>query len=73
MLQALLQQIAVLKNKRLLYFTNDFISDHITIDNNNFFLSLCKTKSYNIKWNIMNFKKLILKIVRVIISMISLN
>ena len=73
MLQALLQQVAIVKSKRLLYFTNDFISDHITIDNNNFLLSLCKTKRYNIKWNIMNFKKLVLKIVRVIISMISLN
>ena len=46
-----------------------FISDHITIENY-YYLQLCKTKRYNIKRKIMNFKKFVLKIVRVIISMI---
>ena len=40
----------------------------ITIDNYYYLLSLCKTKRYNIKWKIMIFKKFVLKIVRVIIS-----
>ena len=44
------------------------ISDHITIENY-YYLQLCKTKRYNIKRKIMNFKKFVLKIVRVIISM----
>ena len=46
-----------------------FTSDHITIDNYYYLLLLCKTKRYNIKWKIMNFKKFVLSIVRVIISM----
>ena len=33
------------------------------------FLLLCKTKRHNIKWKIMNSKKFILKIARVVISM----
>ena len=53
----------------LLYFAYSFISDHININNYYYLLSLCKTKRYNIKWKIMNFKKFLLKIVRVIISM----
>ena len=34
-----------------------------------YLLLLCKAKSYNIEWKIMNFKKFVYKIVRVIISM----
>ena len=56
------------KSKRLLYFVYSFINDHITIDNYYHLLLLCK-KSYNIKWKIMNLKKLVFKIVCVIISM----
>ena len=57
------------RSKRLLYFTYSFISDHINIDNYYYVLSLCKTKRYSIKWKIINFKKFVLQIVRVIISM----
>ena len=57
------------KSTRLLYFTYDFISDHINIDNYCYLLSFCKTKRYSVKWKIMNFKKFVLKIVIVIISM----
>ena len=58
----------VKKSKRLLYFTYSFISDHITIDNNNYyyFQLLCK-KKYNIKWKTINSKMFVLKIVRIII------
>ena len=62
----MLQYIVTVKNKRLLYFAH---SDYITIDNYYYLLSLYKTKGYNIKWKIMNLKKFVLKIVRVIISM----
>ena len=54
--------------KRLLYFIYSFIIDYISIDNYYYFL-LCKAKRYNMKWEIMNFKKLVLKIVGVIVSM----
>ena len=57
------------KSKRLLYLAYSFISDHITIENYYYLSILCKTKRYNIKWKIMNFKKFVVKIVRVIISM----
>ena len=50
-----------------------FTSNHVTVDNYYYLLSVCKTKRYDIKWKIMNFKKLVLKIVRVIILMTSLN
>ena len=58
----------VKKSKRLLYFTYSFISDHITIDSNNYyyFQLLCK-KKYNIKWKTINSKMFVLKIVRIII------
>ena len=55
------------KSKRMLYFAHSIISDHITIDNYYHLLSLCKTKSYNIKWKLMNLKEFVLKIVCVII------
>ena len=58
------------KTKRLLYFEHNFISNHITIGNYYYLLPLCKTKRHNIKWKITNFKKFVLKIVRVLISMI---
>ena len=32
------------------------LSNHITIDNYYYLLSLCKTRRYNIKWEIMNLK-----------------
>ena len=51
------------------YFAYSSISDHITINNYYYLLSLCKAKRYNIKWK-LNLKKFELKIVRVIISMI---
>ena len=35
--------------KQLLYFTYSFISEHITIDNCYYLLSLCKTERYNIE------------------------
>ena len=57
------------RRKRKLYFTYSFISDHINIDNYYYVLSLCKTKRYSIKWKIISFKKFVLQIVRVIISM----
>ena len=38
------------------------ISDHITIDNYYYLLLLCKTIRYNIKWKIMNFSKVRIKI-----------
>ena len=60
-------------SKRFLYFVHSFISNHITIDNNCFLLSSFKTKRYDIKWKIMNFKKFALKIVSVIILTIELN
>ena len=41
---------------RLLYFTDNFISDYITVNNYFYLLSLCKTKRYNMKWKIMNLK-----------------
>ena len=53
---------------RLLYFGYSFFSDHI-FDDNYYLLLLCKTKRYNIKSKIMNLKKFILKILRVIFSM----
>ena len=34
------------KSKRLLYFANSFLSDHITIDNYYYLLLLCKAKRY---------------------------
>ena len=37
------------KSKRLLYFAQSFISNHITIDNYYYLLSLCHTKRYNKK------------------------
>ena len=49
-----LNNLSQYKSKRLLYFAHSFISNHITIDNYYFLLSLCKTKRYNIKWKIMN-------------------
>ena len=55
--------------KKARYFTYSFISDHTAIDHYHYLLSLCKTQTYNIKWKIMNFKKFVLKIVRVFISM----
>ena len=55
------------KSKRLLYFTYSFISNHITSDNYYYLLSLCKTKRYDIKRKMMNLKKFVLKILRVII------
>ena len=56
-------------SKKVRYFTYSFISDHTAIDHYHYLLSLCKTQTYNIKWKIMNFKKFVLKIVRVFISM----
>ena len=56
-------------NKRLLYFIYSYISDHIAIDNYDYFLLLCKTKRYNIKWKKINLKKFLLNIVHVIILM----
>ena len=50
-----------------LFFAYSFISDHITINNYDYLLLLCETKRYNRKWKIMNFKKLLLEILRVII------
>ena len=41
----------------MLYFAHSFIFNNITIDNYYYLLSLCKTKRYNIKWKIINFKK----------------
>ena len=66
------------KSKILLYIAHSFLSDHITVDNYYFFLSLCiskvKTKKHwctkNIKRKISNFKKFVIKIVCVIISVI---
>ena len=37
------------KSKRLFYFAHSFISNHITIGNYYYLLSLCKTKRYKIK------------------------
>ena len=34
------------KKKRLLYFAYNFITDHVTIDNYCYLLSLCKTKMH---------------------------
>ena len=42
------------KKTKLFYFAYSFFSDHITINNNYCLLWLCKTKRYNIKWEIMN-------------------
>ena len=47
------------------YILHSFIGDRITIDNYCYFLPLCKTKRYNIKWKVMNFRKFILKILHV--------
>ena len=44
------------KKVRLLYFTDSFISDYITVNNYFYLLSLCKIKRYNMKWKIMNLK-----------------
>ena len=55
------------KNKRLLY--QSFISDHITIDNYYYLLSLYKTKNVQCKMENNEFKKFVLKIARLIISM----
>ena len=57
------------KKERDCYTFHSVISVHITIDNYYYLSSLCKTKRYNTKWKVMNFKKFLLKIVRVIISM----
>ena len=57
------------KKVRLCYILHTLISDPITIDNHYNLLLLCKTKMYNTKWKIVNFKKFIVKIVRAIISM----
>ena len=57
----------------MLYFRYSCISDHITIDNYYYLLLLRKTKKYNIKWKLINFKKFVLKMVRVVISMTLLN
>ena len=57
----------------MLYFRYSCISDHITIDNYYYLLLLRKTKRYNIKWKLINFKKFVLKMVRVVISMTLLN
>ena len=56
------------KKIRDCYILHSFISNHININIYYYLLSLCK-KGYNIKWKIMNFKKFVLKIVHVIISM----
>ena len=56
------------KVRRLLYFSYSLTNDHITIDSYYYFLSLYKTKMYNIKWKIMSFEKFGLKIVCAIIS-----
>ena len=56
-------------SKKVRDCTYSFISDHTAIDHFHYLLSLCKTQTYNIKWKIMNFKKFVLKIVRVFISM----
>ena len=61
------------KSKTLLHFACSFISDHSTIDHYYYLLSSCKAKSYNIKWEIIDLKKIVLKIVCVIISIASLN
>ena len=61
--------LSLQKSIRLLYFVHSFISDYITIDDYYYLPSLRKRKRYNMKWNIMNFKKFVLKIVRVITSM----
>ena len=57
----------------MLYFRYSCISDHIPIDNYYYLLLLRKTKRYNIKWKLINFKKFVLKMVRVVISMTLLN
>ena len=57
------------KNNRLLYFAKSFISDHITIDNYYYLLSLYKTKNVQCKMENNEFKKFVLKIARLIISM----
>ena len=57
------------KKVRDCYILHTLISDPITIDNHYHLLLLCKTKMYNTKWKIENFKKFIVKIVRAIISM----
>ena len=44
------------KRKRLLYTSHSVISVHITVDNYYYLSSLCKTKRYNTKWKVMNFK-----------------
>ena len=41
----------------MLYFRYSCISDHIPIDNYYYLLLLRKTKRYNIKWKLINFKK----------------
>ena len=58
------------KNKTLLYFAQSFISDHITIDNCYYLLSLCKTRKHNVKMKTNEIKKVYVKILHVIISMI---
>ena len=57
----------------MLHFAYSFISHHFTVVNYYYLLSLCKTKRYNIKWKIMSFKKFVLRIICVIISMTYLN
>ena len=57
------------KKVRDCYVLHSFISNHITIDNYYYLLLLCKIKRNNIKWNIMNLKSFILKIIRIIILM----
>ena len=53
------------KSKRFPYFVCSFIINHITIGNYYYLLSLPETRRYNKKWKIINFKKLVIKIVRV--------
>ena len=70
MTNAIATNVTSTKKVRDCYTLHTVLLDHITIDNYYcYLLLLCKTKRYSIKWKIMNFKKLVLKIVRVIISM----
>ena len=51
------------------HILRSFIIYHNTIENYYYLLSLCKTKRYNKKSKIMNFKKFVLKVLYVIILM----
>ena len=51
------------------HILHSFIIYHNTIENYYYLLSLCKTKRYNKKSKIMNFKKFVLKFLYVIILM----